>query len=899
MHKPTAAVEPRTHAAPPQTVPSLRALLDLLALAWLVLITIPYASTAAGALAHADFLGASQALPTYVAVIILTVLGLVVGRFGRPELQQLYCRVLLLGAAALVLAILVAGRVAAAAAVVVWLVLLGWALGERVLTMLIGEGVQPRAERAVLSVALALGLYSHGTLVLALLGLLYRWLVLGALLLLSLLVWRDLRDKALLAVRVWGRAAHVARGPVEPWFGLPLLGLATCWIAVIFIESVAPEIQYDSLSYHLALPKTYVEQHALVVTPENVRSWFYLGAEMNYLMAMLIEGQIAAKLINFAFLLLTVSAIFTYGRQFFGNSAGLFGAALYLTTPLVGWEASTTYVEIPLTCYCFLAVAVTVRWLTDRRAAWLIMAGLLAGFAVSTKLNAVLLLVPLSALVVLAALADRRRPVGQRWLPILAFAAAAIVSGAPWPLLRYVQTGNPVFPYLGGVFRNLPSISSDATVAPAYDLETPVYGIGHRGFEPLDYLQLPWWVTFDSSTYAEAVPDGALGLGVLALPLVALQLFRSGAGRFLVAVLFGYIVGWTVTFTYLRFLIPALPIVHSLNGYAFAKLGERGWSRSALTATRCVTRLVVLAWMALSLPLFVASFWLIPERIPYRVALGRESRDAYLTRILATYDAARFIDREYSGEVVHVLALPFEASRLYLPPTAQSVDLDSPFVAQLARARDPAEALGLIRGWGFTHVLINRQAPAHQLQGVIVTEKGFLEANAELEYARRQVELYRLVRDGELPDAVRSSTSELIVNAGFEEVSQGIPTGWDFVGQPILDMSGAHSHDGRAAVHVSKDGSYFQVVPVAAGRIYRLSHQSRSDTPGSMVRVQITWTDARGGMIDADIAVFATTAEWAQHELVATAPLGVTEAAVFASVQVGDAWVDDYSLTSR
>src|SRR5207249_4375846 len=101
-----------------------------------------------------------------------------------------------------------------------------------------------------------------------------------------------------------------------------------------------------------------------------------------------------------------------------------------------------------------LTVVAAYRWLVDRRLPWLTLAGLLAGFALSTKLSAVLLLLPVGAVIAIRALTDARRRSAGGCLALLSFGCSLLVSGAPWPVLRFVQTGNPVFPFLNGVFKS-------------------------------------------------------------------------------------------------------------------------------------------------------------------------------------------------------------------------------------------------------------------------------------------------------------------------------------------------------------------------------------------------------------------------------------------------------------
>ncbi|MBA2449294.1 MAG: glycosyltransferase family 39 protein, partial [Chloroflexi bacterium] len=376
-----------------------------------------------------------------------------------------------------------------------------------------GGGAPIGLERATFGLALAFGLASHAMLALGLLGLLHAWLVAAVLLGLSALVRGDLlaigRDGWRGVVGVWSSRATIP----EPWFRLPLLALLVAWTVLVLIETLPPEIFYDAANYHLALPDLYAEQHRIVPTPYRIHSYLSLGTEMLYLLALLLGGESAARLTSLAFGILTALGMFAFARQWLSARAGLLAAALFATTPLVAWEASVAFVDLALSAYGFFAVAAAHRWLGDRRPGWLILAGLMAGFALSAKLNALFLLGGLGLALLLVVLADRDRAWPARFRALLSFGGAALLSGAPWPLFRWVQTGNPVFPFFNHLFQS--------PLAPAvYDpLNLDEHSIGTS---LASLLRLPWAMTFESgAVFNVGQPSGILGLGLLVVPLLA------------------------------------------------------------------------------------------------------------------------------------------------------------------------------------------------------------------------------------------------------------------------------------------------------------------------------------------------------------------------------------------
>lgn len=706
-------------------------LLILAALAWLLGISVPYLRSALLPLQPllAQRLGRRALLVAVFALLLSFCLGLL----RQRTIGRYLCYGLLGATVAIVATILVAGGTLGAAATVAWLAALGWASGRRLLRALFRDEPGPHgATGAIFAIALAWGLGSHLVLLLALVGLLHRWPIALFLACLTGLLWRDFTELAPSALRLPRHlAAYCGRGR-ELWFRLPLLTLAIGWFLFVFVQALAPETQFDALVYHLALPQLYIEQGRFIATPYSMQSWFYLGADMDYLLAMLLGGQVAGKLVHFAFLLLTVAAIAAFGAQAFGRRSGLFAAALYASTPLVAWEGSTAYVDLALSCYCLLAIVAAHTWPQRRSLRWLCLAGAMSGFAISVKISALYLLLPLGAVVGAVALFARSQRRPQRLLPPVAFGLATLAFGLPWPLLRLAQTGNPVFPFYNDLFKS-PDWPAGATV--------PLITTFGIGYSPGDLLRLPWALTFQSERFYEGLPGGVIGLSLLILPLLALRRPFSRAATLLLALLVPFGILWIDNgYQYLRFALPGLPLVCLLAGYALAGLRRFAspGARTIRPLANIVSVALLLCWIAANLPLALPLYWNIPERVPLRVALGRESQDAYLARVIPSYNAYRAIERLHPGDTIHILAI-FEEFRLYAPGIVEP--LWSPVLPPLA---NETQALAALREHGVTHLLINRPAVPASVRDLFLLQPAFLERYGELEYNARGIVVYRL-----------------------------------------------------------------------------------------------------------------------------------------------------------
>ena len=583
------------------------------------------------------------------------------------------------------------------------------------------------ADRSLYAAPIGLGLLSYAMLALGLCGLLVPLAGLavigGALVIGS----RELGGA--------GRAAAAALRRPAPERAGPLLFAAAVWAIVVLIEAVAPEVQFDALSYHLGLPRVWIDAGRLLDVPEQTQSYFYLGAEMNFALAMMLGGQVAAKLVSFGYLALASAAIHSFTRRTFSARAAAIATALFVTTPAIAWQGSTTYIDVATTLYVFCGTVAAYRFVrsADRRSG--VIAGGLLGLAVATKLTAVLA-VGAVALVAAATLVARRSPHRRAAPAILTFGASLVIALAPWPILRFIQTGNPVFPLLNGVFHS--SLWPDIDPGTAFALDR--FGIGT---DPLALARLPFALSYLAQRFDDGAEGAGFGVVVLLAPIAVVVGRRSPAVVFLaLGSLLAFVV-WAVAGQYGRYLLPVFAALSVLAGHGLVEL-----ERAATAMTARVARLMPVVLMLASFPLVLFLYPFVPGRIPFAVAFGLESREAYLDRTLPTYAALREVARS-TGSASNVLIVSYRAGaaddedRLYAPGRVET--LTSVRVGSLYRLTDPELAAAWLRERRFTHILIDRHGLRPDLAAAAVTGRAFLDRYGTLEYGRGPVELYRLL----------------------------------------------------------------------------------------------------------------------------------------------------------
>jgi len=781
-------------------------------------------------------------------------------------------------------------RVPLALLVLVWMLVLSWGVGGSVLDLLGPAGERPLAEQVVLGTSLGLGSLALLTFAMAACRMLYAPVAYGALVVLS----------ALFIPRRVRRVAPVASARVQDlrayWGEADLRTYAVAGASAVICLSgalmwaVAPSIHYDAMAYHLAVPAAYVRQHGMVPLTQQFRSYWAHNAEMLYTLGLLLVGQPLPGLLHLVFGLLAAGATYLLGRMVGGVRIGVFAAALFLATPIIGWEGETAYIDLVVAAYGLGAVYAAMAWVVEGEPHMLSVSGVLAGFALGTKLNAAFILAPL-AVIALVGLVVRYGPSSLAVRGALRFAVPAVALLAPWCVRDWLWTGNPIFPFYNALFRS-----------PLWPAENEFFNFAEfgvrRGLAGL--AALPWDLTFHSQGFAEAAPQGLLGsLALLALPWRYLE-GRGAIGRGWAtsAMLFGVLLSgaalWYSVGPYLRYMLPLVGIMAVFAGLNIGLL-RRGPSTRLASRAGAVQLACLLLFGVSGRWVQTVWNWQIPERYPVRLFVGRETARAFLSRAVPEYDA--FVYLEGSGGPPHkVLAVGSECS-LYTSSdvhwTQSSIDL----MQAPAALRSPDALERFLREGGYDYVVIDwaqAQANPRMYSGVAVLDGAFLQSHARLEFARHDVYVYGFWASPPPAEGRR----ELLANGGFEALGPGgAPATWHTYGHPLYSVSGNSAHYGNGAVRATSVDGLFQLVPVKPGSLYTLSHWCRADGGGQFARLQVNWLDANRRLVDVSIKVVPAGASWERNEMSATAPEDAKFAQVYVSVYGSSVvWFDDLSL---
>jgi 4-amino-4-deoxy-L-arabinose transferase-like glycosyltransferase len=570
-----------------------------------------------------------------------------------------------------------------------WLLSLSAALGATVLHKLAGRECST-LEYLVCGTALGTGTISLTILLLGLLNQLSAVTIWVLCLILSFFVlWLYRRRIPIFASRQYSETETAV-----------VCSVLASIVLAYSLWAIAPEISYDALNYHLAVPAKYLQSARIVDVP-FFHAYFARWIELFFTACLAVGGPATAKFWVFLIGLCTTAAVYELGRSAFNDRVGLWAAALFLTTPLVGWLFSTADVENVLALFVTSSFIALVRWEDSGESGWLYAAAALAGIAAGSKVNALLPYVVIAPIVVVQVLMTRPTDL-RRTLHILTTTGlAAGIFAVPTYVLTYSFTGNPIFPLLNGIFKSPRWTFSNAI------MNTSDYGLPTTASW---LIRFPFRLTFDTIHFGEAIPRGSIGVSLLfAFPFGLFLMPRvRPAVRILLIAAATYVIALFYTMQYARYYILIFPIVTVIGTATILALTSKWLSRwwpAALLVLVVVQPFV-----------YSQQFWNIPERIPVALALGLEDRESFLRRALPGYAAAMYLN-EATNSSAKILGVGTENLRYYLRAELQT--------QALALSNDPLEAFAhipsvdalaaSIKRLGFTHLLVTRSAAKNPL----------------------------------------------------------------------------------------------------------------------------------------------------------------------------------------
>ena len=491
---------------------------------------------------------------------------------------------------------------------------------------------------------------------------------------------------ALLAAGAVPALALLRRKRNRPVWSLPAGTAVFALLALIsfagqLIGALSPEIEVDSLGYHLGKVSAFLRTGHITGQAWNLSFRLASLWELILVPAYAAGGETAAKLMSPAAALLTTLLLANSLRKT-GAFGGVLAGALYLSAFPVGLYAGTLKNDILVSLFALAAFLAAVESRRGTALRWALVAGAFAGCGLATKYTA--LMAGAVALVFVAWPRSRRFAIK----PLLFFAGAAFLLVLPWLAWNLRDTGNPFYPLATRQFGGLNDFAREMVEQEGY------------GYQRGDYRSLSGRA---AAAWSVAARDAGSPLPALALPAAALLLAAPAPALPWALASLAFLALMTGGPLFNRFLIQLLPVMAGTLELAVGCLFRAGRARTvagfALGAVVAVEAGLLWSDWSADLPARALTSTGAVDRETYRDS--RLSSWAGFTRWANTALPARSRVLFYGSLRCAPLDCAFD-----IPSFAEPV----PFLAMAAESSGPARLAVKFRQAGITHLVANRAA---------------------------------------------------------------------------------------------------------------------------------------------------------------------------------------------
>lgn len=486
-------------------------------------------------------------------------------------------------------------------------------------------------------------------------------------------------------------------------------------ISLSLMMALGPPLKWDSLVYHLELPKQYLEAGRILYLSDNQFVGSPQLVEMNFTAAMALRSGTTAAAYGWFVGVIALFGVGGFASRLFGPRATFLAPMILLTGSSISEGLSWAYTDIWVLLFGLGMIVSLDYYVRSRQRSFMVIAAVFAGFAGSVKYSGVFLLV-IATLVLLFDHFTRGRTSrsesevvrkgmegrGARTFldfasHILLFVGIAVLVVSPWLIRNLAFTRNPVYPFFfdGGDVDNL---RQSFYLGP-----TPQRTL-------LDDLKLPWDATILG---VEDTPVYSSSIGPLLLVLIPAAFLTAGLNKKRVRSELTVLVVFAVL-TWVFWGIGAHisnPLSSSRLYYgmfpAFVVIACAGFeylSDIEIPGLRVNVVVSGLVLLTIVLSLISVTFQFV-ERNTLKVLLGMQSEDEYLYQNLGWFAPA----------MNAVNTLPSTAKAAFLwESRAYYCEIDcSPDVIIdrwwyfSRRVGDSHEIAELLRQDGVTHILIH------------------------------------------------------------------------------------------------------------------------------------------------------------------------------------------------
>jgi hypothetical protein len=215
-------------------------------------------------------------------------------------------------------------------------------------------------------------------------------------------------------------------------------------VLINLIGVFGPETSFDSLWYHLTIPKIFILHHSVYFISGNL---FYYSlmpklTEMLYIIPLILGNEIGAKILQFIFGILILYVLYKISRFYLSHRLSLLSVIVFYSNLVVSWLTISSYIDMTRTFYEVIAFLYFLIYIKTSRNIYFYLSAVLLGFAICTKYFSIESIAIFCLLIFFIPRITFFEKVKKSFL----FVLVSISVSLPWFLISFFYTKNPFYP---------------------------------------------------------------------------------------------------------------------------------------------------------------------------------------------------------------------------------------------------------------------------------------------------------------------------------------------------------------------------------------------------------------------------------------------------------------------
>ncbi len=211
----------------------------------------------------------------------------------------------------------------------------------------------------------------------------------------------------------------------------------------------SPDVKIDPLNYHLAIPSWWLYNHGITDMPQHIYHNLFMLYGCVYAAAMSLGDDLIAKAVN-TFVSSTGSIFISVYlcRKYFDKKALLLTLGILCTSYHISELSFITGSDSFSLLFSLSMLSAVLLYIETKKRNLLILAAILAGFAMAAKATTLLIVITAMGILIYADWKNKK----QLCRNLIIFILIASLPVIPWLIKNSVLRGNPFFPFLTSIF---------------------------------------------------------------------------------------------------------------------------------------------------------------------------------------------------------------------------------------------------------------------------------------------------------------------------------------------------------------------------------------------------------------------------------------------------------------